>query len=388
MSVNALFPKHLLHSCNKDRMTYYVNEVIVDHPVLTDAIDSLDEMANPLLEKRLILLVGGTGVGKSALMRKLVHRRISRMRDVIVSNRQIVPAIQVEIEAPDIGKFAFSTLYREALVQMNAALIDLTLPIIERRSHDSLMYTIAVEKSGHRLNPSALKVRFMENLVDRQVDLVCLDEAINIFKVGHSRSDKDRREQLKDQADKLKTFINKTPTSLVLGGAYDFLDLTMSSGQLARRSFIVHMSPYTMKSDSLTGFATALVGLIAHLPIKHELDPTSHATELFLQCLGCIGTLKNILSAALLRALNTNKPLTIDIVRKCYFTAAQLEVMRNEMNDGIARVKELMTMEQLAENAEQNTPKPDQSSSANSQKLAPGESKPSHRHDATKSWDK
>ena len=200
--------------------------------------------------------------------------------------------------------------------------------------------------------------------------------------------DKDRREQLKDQADKLKTFINKTPTSLVLGGAYDFLDLTMSSGQLARRSFIVHMSPYTMKSDSLTGFATALVGLLAHLPVEHELELTSHASELFLQCLGCIGTLKNILSAALLRALNTNKPLTIDIVRKCYFTAAQLEVMRNEMNDGIARVKELMTMEQLAENAEQNIPKPDQSSTARNQKLAPGESKPSHRHDATKSWDK
>lgn len=137
-----------------------------------------------------------------------------------------------------------------------------------------------------------------------------------------------------------------------------------------------------------TRFATALVGLLAYLPIEHELNPTAHATEFFLQCLGCIGTLKNILSKALLRALTSNKPLTIHIVRKCYFTAAQLEVMRNEMNDGIARVKELMTMEQLAKNAEQNTPKPDQSSLAHSSKLAPGESTPSHRHEATKSWDK
>jgi len=136
--------------------------------------------------------------------------------------------------------------------------------------------------------------------------------------------------------------------------------------------------------DGLTGFATALVGLIGHLPIEHSLDPKEHGSELFLQCLGCIGTLKNILSQALLHALSMNKPMTINLVRKCYFTAAQLEVMRSEMHDGIARVQELMTMEQLAVKAEQTAPTPDKSASVQSKKLAPGETKPSHRHDATK----
>ena len=67
-----------------------------------------------------------------------------------------------------------------------------------------------------------------------------------------------------------------------MGGAYDFLELTMGSGQLARRSFIVHMPPYKIEKVSLEGFATALVGLIAHLPIEHEIDPNEHATEFFL----------------------------------------------------------------------------------------------------------
>lgn len=387
MLTAPIFPIHLLHSCDKDRMTYYVNDVIVDHPILTDAIESIDEMANPLLEKRLILLVGGTGVGKSALMRKLVRRRLSRMKEVIVANPQIIPAIHVETEAPDIGKFAFSSLYRDALAQMNAALIDRTLPIIERRSQGKSICTIAVEISGHRLSPAALKDRFIQNLIERQVDLVCLDEAINIFKVGQSRSQADRKVQLKDQTDKLKTFVNKTPTTLLLGGAYDFLDLTMSSGQIARRSVIVHMSPYTIEKNGLKGFATALVALIAHLPLAHELDPNEHATELFLQCLGCIGTLKNILSRALLIALSTKKTLSINLVRKCYFTAAQLEVMRNEMNDGIARVQELTTMEELAIKAEKIPPKPENSPSVSTKKLAPGESKPSHRHEAANKWE-
>jgi hypothetical protein len=385
MPTEPIFPRHLLGSSDKDRMSYYVNEVIVDHPILTSTLDTLDELANPLLEKRLILLVGGTGVGKSALMKKLVARRISRMVKSISENPQIVPAIHVEVEAPDIGKFMFSSLYRDALAQMNAALIERSLPLVERRTNGKLITTIAIEKSGHRLNPSALKLRFIENLIDRRVDLVCLDEAINIFKVGRSKSEKDRKDQLKDQSDKLKTFVNKTPTSLILGGAYDFLDLTMSSGQIARRSVIIHMGPYTMQDD-LEGFATALVGLLAHLPTEHDLDPEKHAAELFLQCLGCVGTLKSILSQAFWSSLTLKQSLTIDLVRKRYFTAAQLEVMRNEMNDGIARVQELLTMEQLAVKAEQVIPVPSQPVTIQSKKLHPGDTKPSHRHDATKSW--
>jgi len=271
---------------------------------------------------------------------------------------------------------------------MNAALIDRTLPIIERRSHNKSIRTIDVESAGRRLSSAALKDRFIENLIDRQVELVCLDEAINIFKVGRSKSQADRKEQLKDQTDKLKTFVNKTPTTLLLSGAYDFLDLTMSSGQIARRSVIVHMAPYTMKGDGLKGFATALIGLIAHCPCAHELDPKEHAAELFLQSLGCIGTLKNILSNALLRALSSKKALTIDLVRKCYFTAAQLEVMRNEMNDGIARVQELTTMEQLATKAEPKVQKSENSQSMGKNKLAPGETRPSHRNESTNDWKK
>lgn len=385
MPTTPMFPSHLLNSSDKDRLSYYVNEVIVDHPILTDTLNTLDESANPFLEKRLILLVGGSGVGKTALMNRLVHRRVARMKKLIVENPQIVPAIFVEVEAPDDGKFLFSSLYREALTQMNAALIERTLPLVERRINERLITTIAIEKSGLRLNPSALKARFLENLVERQVDMLCIDEAINIFKVGRPKSEKDRTAQLKDQTDKLKTSVNKTPTSLILCGAYDFLDLTMTSGQIARRSLIIHMSPYTMK-DGLEGFATALVGLFGHLPTEHQLDPKEHATELFLQCLGCIGILKNILSKALLHSLTLKTALTINLVRKSYLTASQLEVIRNEMSDGISKVQELMTMEQLAAKAEQAAPTHDKSASVQSKKLAPGETTPSHRHDATKSW--
>ena len=213
-----------------------------------------------------------------------------------------------------------------------------------------------------------------------------MDEAINIFEVGKPKSERERIAQLKAQANKLKTFGNKTPTTIVLAGAYDFYDMTLVSGQIARRSSIIHMEPYTMTVSGLEGFVKALIGLLSHLPIEHELDPDLYATEFFLQCLGCVGTLKNILSAALNTALKRKKSLTIDLVRESYFTAAQLEVMSSEMKAGVKRVRELLSMEQLAERTEAASPRP-ADSSGGSRKLAPGETKPSHRREAAEKWD-
>ncbi|MCZ7655037.1 MAG: hypothetical protein M5R42_13315 [Rhodocyclaceae bacterium] len=47
-------------------MKYFVDDVIVDHPSLDQSMEALDELANPFLEKRLILLLGGSGVGKNS----------------------------------------------------------------------------------------------------------------------------------------------------------------------------------------------------------------------------------------------------------------------------------------------------------------------------------
>lgn len=386
MKITPAFPAHLLHGSGQECLEYFVNEVIIDHEILSQSLSLLDEMANPLLEKRLILLLGGSGVGKSALMKKLVSRRNQRRAGAAATNPQIVPAVFYEVESPDKGQFAFSSLYRGVLGEINAALVERTLPVIERKVREKIIQTISIEHAGRRLDADALKGRFIKNLIERGIELACLDEAINIFTVGKPRSERDRTEQLKAQAGKLKTFGNKTPTTLVLAGAYDFFELTLVSGQIARRSFIVHMEPYQMTSEDLAAFVKALVGLLSHLPINHQIDPEIHATELFLQSLGCIGTLKNILSSALLKALARKVSLTIQIVRECYFTAAQLDVMRKEMKSGIERVRDIMTMEQLASHTENSKPQSAKQSESSRSKLSPGETTPSHRHSAASEW--
>ncbi|MGZ3240162.1 MAG: AAA family ATPase [Burkholderiaceae bacterium] len=383
---NSKLPKFPHDASIEKKMEYYHRDVIVNHPMLDNALDHLDQRAYPLLDRRIILLIGGTGVGKSALMRRLCERRISNKFDVVSKNPQIVPAIYIEVQAPDKGKFEFSTLYRSALLQTNSALIDRTLPLVGRQSGMQTVSTIGVEHARRSVDELALKDRFTRTLIDREIEVMCLDESVNLFKVGSARSDRVRREQLKDQTDKLKTFVNTTSTSLILAGAYDFFELTLTSGQIARRSLIVHLEPYTMSKESLQGFVKALIALISHLPIEHSLDPSQIATELFLQCLGCVGTLKNILLDALLLALKEDKPLTMSFVRKAYYSASQLDVMRIEMESGMKRVRELLTPLEMADTAEQTVLSTSSIPKTYKKPLGVGETTPSHRHDATESW--
>lgn len=156
-TITPRFPQHLLHASDIDRLSYFVEDVIVDHPILEQCIESLDEKANRLLEKRLLLLLGGAGVGKSALMKKLVKRRLTRMAETIAKNAQLIPALYYEVEAPDQGSFLFASLYRGVLTEVNSALIERTLPIVERPAREKLVLSIGIEEAGRKIKDSALK---------------------------------------------------------------------------------------------------------------------------------------------------------------------------------------------------------------------------------------
>lgn len=252
------FPPALLAASDKEKLDYFRNDVIVDHPTLTDALKRLDEAANPALDRRILLLVGGTGVGKTAVLRQLVAKRTARQSDQMLLRPELAPAIYVEIEPPDRGAFDFSSFYREGLVAMKASLIDRTVPVVERKTREGMLLTLATENARRNLGRDGLKLRFKNELVSRDVELVAIDEAISFFKTGKGRTEKARLEVLKDQADKLKTFTNKTAATIILAGGFDFFELALTTGQLARRCVVVPMEPYAMTAVGLVGFLSML----------------------------------------------------------------------------------------------------------------------------------
>lgn len=385
------FPSHLLAASVIERIHYFSEEVMVLHPKMEKTLAELDEYVSPFHQRRLVLLIGASGVGKTALQKKLVDLCRSHRLEDMKSNRNLVPAVQIETEAPDEGSFQFASIYRDSLSAMEAPLIDQTLSGMERIAGETKVFSPRVEKSGGAKGNLALKDRFIRNLIQRETDVLCLDEAINIFKIGQPRSKEERVAKMKVQADKLKTFVNKTPTTIVLAGAYDFFDMTTTSGQVARRSQIIHAEPYADNQKDMQAFTDALLTLLSHLPTDIEKllmegeGLGEFALELFLQSLGCIGTLKGILTSALVRALRGNKPMTRGLVRQCFYPSAQLDRLEQELTEGMKAIKKFMSSEQLAYRAEARGS--DTPPKSNRSDLKPGESRPSHRRQATSSWD-
>ena len=382
------FPLHLLVASNESRLEYF-NDYIAVHPAMEAAMKNLDEMASGLLDQRLILLLGAAGVGKSELLKLFIRRRISQRVEQMTNDPQRVPGIFIELEAPVTGSFSFVPFYKEALATLGCVLPGKTLGFVDRLAGRSVLRSIHIEAAGRKPSGEDLKARFTDSLMERKVEICGLDEAVNAFKSAVSLSEQQRDRIITDQANKIKSMVNKSQTTFALVGAFDFYQLTVGSAQLARRSQIVHLQPYGSTEKDLVGFLVAFTDLLSQLPIEHDIDPSLHATEVFLQCLGCIGNLKNILKTALNKALLRRLNLTIELVRESFFSAPSLLKMKDEQEAGVAGLNLFLSLEELADCVEK-TPilitAHAKSEKASRNRLKPGETTPSHRQGAAKNW--
>lgn len=370
-----------MKGCSDAQLLKYYDDIIVDHPALRAAREQLERRSYPLLDGRLILFVGGSGVGKTATLRTLVRSICKNKNNHLEEKQETLPAFYLELEPPDSGTYKFKDLYRDSLLEMQAPLVDHTVAKIDRSAENKIIKTLHVE-SRKRPDEKAFKKRYIDSLKNLQVLLVAYDEALSIFSTGNPRSEKDRLARISAQARKLKTFVNKTPTSIVLAGAYDFYEMAMCEGQVARRTRVVHMEPYEADDKGLSGFSEALIGLIEYLPVQHSLDISDISTELFLQSLGCIGILKNILIEGLKISLDSNERLQIKHLRAAYLSAAQLSVIREEMDKGREEINELINPLSLAVKAERSTTK----SKSKLRRQKPGEMSPTHRKKSAEKW--
>lgn len=371
----------------EQRLHYFIFGAVVEHPMLTHHLQVLETLTFYPTPRNLVLVIGGTGVGKTKLLKRL-HQRVRAALNEAQRNAGHVGAVYEELRSPSKGTFDFSTVHRAILRDMGTQLVDKTRPLVLRDAGGTQLQTLLVERDCSRLSDRAIEDRCFSEIDRRKPRAIILDEARSIFKIARPKNGGDRDDRLKIQSDHCKDLANRANASVMLGGAYDFFDLSVLSGQNARRSTIVHLRPYAADGDGLAGFATGVLGLLSHLPIEHDLDPAVVAVELFLQGLGCIGLAAGILSDALREALVRRVKLTINLVRKMYYSDASLRTMRAELNEGIARVDALMALEDLADRSSSPSPPPppDDGKSKSARVLKPGECAPSNMAGCNGLW--
>jgi hypothetical protein len=381
--VDSLFPASLRNSSVEEKIHYF-KSVPIPHKAREHNLELLNEHSFGSLDQRIVLLVGGAGVGKTDLLHELVRQRLKVRENEMLLDPHRLSAFYYEFAPPDRGTFEFTPYFQESMELMSCGLAHMTLDMRIRTVSGRAINSLDVEKRGRPLTATAARRRYIENCNERSVEIAALDEAGHAFKVASSATAAERRQKLEDRANYIKSLVNKSQTTYILCGAYDFFDLTTATGQLARRCRVVHVLPYHI--DELEHFIRALMGFLQHLSTGYAIN-SSDFTELYLESVGCIGILHDIFTGAVRSCLlKRDSVLTMAHLRANYLTPGAKKRLHLELDAGIKAFTEFNSDEEQASGAI-NRALASKNPRAVPSKLKVGETKPSHRKDAGLLWD-
>lgn len=257
----------------------------IRHPRIASSIEECNLMLEAGGNANLILLCGPTGVGKSTLGDFLVEAELKRSQETMAANPGCIPAIRIEAPASGEREFSWRLFYQRIL---NALEGELDAP---RTAYgvDPVSGRV-VRPAGAQTNRlSGLRTAVERSLRNRGTRFIVVDEAAHMMRQCHPT-------RLEQQLDTLKSLSNEYGVQWILLGSYDLFELVSLSGQLARRTHVIHFGRYREDvQEDLRAFRGCLKKLGESMPALKDVDLLRY-TEVFHQnTLGCIGTLRTVL---------------------------------------------------------------------------------------------
>lgn len=319
------FPIELLDASNAMKIKYF-KDYTVHHKNLNEAIEETMMYIRSLVDERIILICGPSGVGKQELT-KGIKQKITEMEENNPNTTSgYIPVVEVEAIAPVEGSFDFPSLWKSALEKMSEPMMDDKISYVEVVGYDS---------KGNRIILSTVKKADYEQVLIntlkyRHAKVMIINEAHHMLMVATSKKANWSVNVLKSLA--------SCRTPIVLVGTYELLKyLELESeyiDQSIRRTKIVNFPRYYHSKEGLSYFGTAAKDLILHMPLK-EIDPniiSENLEYLFEYSLGRIGALKIWLMDAFSYALEHQAKL----LTKKHLEAMRISgYLRNIVLDGI-----------------------------------------------------
>ena len=298
----------------------------IRHPSIGGVIDDVSLMLDAGRNSSLLMVCGPTGVGKSTLGEHLVEAELKTQAAAMTTNPGFVPAIRVEAPSSGEKEFSWRLFYRRIL---NALKGDLDAP---RTAYglDPASGRV-IRPSGPSMNQLAgLRTAVDRSLRQRGTRFIVVDEAAHMMRQCNSH-------RLEMQLDTLKSLSNECGVQWILLGSYDLFDLLSLSGQLARRTHVLHFARYRQDVDAdVRAFRVCLKKLGTWLPALKDVDLTAYS-ELFHQnTLGCIGTLRAVLER--LDRLVGARGWSEEVLCAALMTEAQVTQIMREVVDGEERI--------------------------------------------------
>jgi hypothetical protein len=175
---------------------------------------------------------------------------------------------------------------------------------------------------------AALRVAVENALTHRKTLLVVIDEAVHLLRNCNPT-------RLATHMDALKSLSNICGVTLALVGSYDLHQLTSLSGQLARRSAIVHMQRYVPgNAADDQAFRKVVRTLQNRLPLVDVPDIEKYSHSLQQACIGCVGILKDTMTRALAFALQNQGTWREEYLERALLSEAQTTAILEEVLEG------------------------------------------------------
>lgn len=294
-----IFPTQLLGTSTESRVLYFRN-CRIDHANQKECFRQAMSAINSACGPRIIQVVGPTGAGKSNLARKIYQALLEQYRDLIEKDPGAVPVAILDAIAPNGSSFNWKDFYVRLLEKHGDILINRKM--LTPRQHD-LFEGHSAPLPLERSTTEALRRTSEKTLKNRKTKVLIIDEGHHILMVNDPK-------RLEFQFEALKSLTIESDVVIVLVGTYKLLAIRDQSGQLVRRSEIIHFPRYNLRQKvDRENFLEALIELQQQLPLPTMPNLRAQTRYYFLKSGGSIGILKDWLSRclehAILRSMRT-----------------------------------------------------------------------------------